>query len=156
MLAVIFNVLLARHAAANVRLRPPVATAVASPLQLQQAVRTGAQHIVITEHLDMMAVASSLEAARVDDGVSAVVASVDGGRTQSLRVRRPLRTSNDSRYPQGHGYSIETVYRSRGWCSAHRDACRGRQNASCPRSAEASVRVKPQRGHTRRQRSSSW
>lgn len=65
------------------------ATAVSNPAQFQEAVRSGAEHIVINDHINMEASPRFSEATTLDSGMIAVVANAQGGYTKSIRVRLP-------------------------------------------------------------------
>lgn len=62
------------------------ATVVFNPAQLQEAVRSGAEHIVINDHIDMRATPRFSEATSLDSGMVAIVANAQAGYTKTIMV----------------------------------------------------------------------
>lgn len=71
------------HDRASVRF----AEAVSTPAALQEAVRSGKQHIVLNDHLDMTKTERFSMTAVPDSGVLAIVQNGFGQYTRSIRVR---------------------------------------------------------------------
>lgn len=63
---------------------------VSTPEELQDAVRRGVPHIIVTKNLDMASTPSSTDSRDQKDYILTIAASEEGRYTRSIRVRRAV------------------------------------------------------------------